>query len=70
MGEEPDTNIVIFHVDSTWGPASVFAEKLANRGVRSMAFSPTSIRLVTHLDVDEQAIERACQAIEAVAKGD
>jgi threonine aldolase len=35
-----------------------------------MAFSPTSIRLVTHLDVDSQAIERACQAIEAVAKRD
>jgi threonine aldolase len=61
---------VIFHVDPAWGPASVFAEKLASHGVRSMAFSPTSIRLVTHLDVDSQAIERACQAIEAVAKRD
>lgn len=67
MGGEPETNIVIFHVAPKWGPATKFAEALARAGVRVMAFSPTSIRLVTHLDVDTQDIEVACQAIRNVA---
>lgn len=67
MGGEPETNIVIFHVAPQWGTAARFAEALAAAGVRVMAFSPTSIRLVTHLDVDTQDIEVACQAIRSVA---
>ncbi len=67
MGGEPETNIVIFHVAPQWGTAARFAEALAATGVRVMAFSPTSIRLVTHLDVDTQDIEVACQAIRSVA---
>lgn len=67
MGGEPETNIVIFHVAPQWGTATKFAEALARAGVRVMAFSPTSIRLVTHLDVDTQDIEVACQAIRNVA---
>lgn len=67
MGGEPETNIVIFHVATNWGTATKFAEALARAGVRAMAFSPTSIRLVTHLDVDTQDIEMACQAIRDVA---
>jgi threonine aldolase len=67
MGGEPDTNIVIFQVAPQWGTAAKFAECLAQAGVRVMAFSPTSIRLVTHLDVDTRAIEVACQAIRDVA---
>lgn len=67
MGGEPETNIVIFHVAPEWGSAAKFAEALASAQVRAMAFSPTSIRLVTHLDVDQQAIEVACQAIRRIA---
>lgn len=63
-----DTNIVIFHVDRAWGTAAAFVEQLVEAGVQSAAFGPQSIRLVTHLDVDRHDIDRACQAIDNVAR--
>jgi threonine aldolase len=65
--QEPDTNIVIFHVDKQWGTAAQFSESLKSVGVLTMPFGPQSVRLVTHLDVCAQAIARACEAIEHVA---
>ena len=53
------TNIVVFeHPD----PAGVCGH-LESRGVRAGAISPTTVRLVTHLDVDDRGIERAVSAI-------
>jgi threonine aldolase len=67
LGNRVDTNIVIFHVAPAWGTAADFARKLQDHGVQVMAFGPQSIRLVTHMDVDRQKIESACNAIEQVA---
>jgi len=55
---EVDTNILI--VDVANGPAA--AARLEEDGVRVVAISPTQIRLVTHRDVDDAAVERACRA--------
>ena len=64
---EPDTNIVIFHVDKEWGTAVQFSESLKKVGVLSLPFGPQSVRLVTHLDVSSEQIAQACEAIESVA---
>ena len=65
--EEPDTNIVIFHVAKDWGSAAQFSDSLKQAGVLSLPFGPQSVRLVTHLDVSREQIESACEAIRNVA---
>ena len=65
--EEPDTNIVIFHIAKNWGTAAQFSDSLKQAGVLSLAFGPQSVRLVTHLDVSREQIESACEAIRNVA---
>ena len=39
----------------------------AHRGVRMVPFGPRTIRAVTHLDVDDAAIERAGAAVAGLA---
>ena len=68
LGERVDTNIVIFSVDPSWGTAAQFNEALLQAGVRAMAFSKQSVRLVTHLDVSGSDIEKACRAIEQIGR--
>jgi len=61
--EEIDTNIVIFHVDASLGSAAAFVGRLAERGLKMIAFGPQLIRAVTHLDVDRGQIERSCEIV-------
>ena len=65
--DAPDTNIVIFHVDSQWGTAAQFSQSLEQEGILSLPFGPQSVRLVTHLDVSRGQIATACDAITHVA---
>lgn len=67
--ETPETNLVFFQVDPAWGSAAAFAARLTERGVMMLATSPTTIRAVTHLDVSTADVDRAIQAIQAVACG-
>jgi threonine aldolase len=53
------TNIVLAEVDD---PVGVCAS-LATAGVLAMAFGPSTLRLVTHGDVDEGGIDRAVAAL-------
>ena len=39
--------------------------ELATRGVRLIAFGPRRLRAITHLDLDDAAIERAIEALHA-----
>jgi threonine aldolase len=64
---EPDTNIVIFHVDREWGTAAQFTDALKKHEILSLPFGPQSVRLVTHLDVSRPQIETACQVIQRIA---
>lgn len=61
------TNIVRFEVDPDWGTAAELVRGLEEQGVRCLAFGPQAIRLVTHLDVSSAQIDRAAEAIRAVA---
>lgn len=58
-----ETNILFFHVDPEWGPASDLIEAMDARGVRAIASAPDQIRMVTHLDVTRPMIDRAIEII-------
>jgi threonine aldolase len=60
------TNIVIFHVDRPGGVAEL-AEGARARKVKIHAIGPTSIRCVTHKDVDTEDVDRAIAAIREIA---
>ena len=55
------TNIVVFGVEDA--PALVAA--LRDAGVKMGALGPTTVRAVTHLDVDAEGAERAVAAVRA-----
>lgn len=61
-----ETNIVIFDVDD----APSFVARLKERGVLASGISATTVRLVTHLDVDDAGIDLATEAIRAAANAD
>ena len=55
------TNIVIFHVERPGG-VDELVQGAATRNVKIHGIGPTSIRCVTHKDVDADDIERALEA--------
>ena len=58
-----ETNIVIFDVPD----AAAFVARLQEMGVLGAGISRTTVRLVTHLDVDDSGIDRAIEAIRRTA---
>lgn len=66
--EPPDTNIVMIHVEREGLDEETVARKLKARGVWILPAGPGRLRAVTHLDVDDEGIERCLEALsEAVA---
>eukprot|EP00798_Chlamydomonas_sp_ICE-L_P014289 gene14287-20266_t len=61
-----ESNIVIFYVVESVDPNRLLAI-LGEHGVKACSMGGSSIRLVTHLDVDDEAADRACHALEAAA---
>ena len=61
-----ETNIVIFEVADAEG----FVRALGSQGVRMGALDPRRVRAVTHLDVDDAAIDQALEATRLVGGGD
>ncbi len=61
------TNIVLAHLDPSWGTAAQFAATLEQAGVQCFAIGPQSIRLVTHLDVSSADVQRAAELLTEVA---
>src|SRR4030042_5902190 len=61
-----ETNIVIFDVANTRMTAAQVAEAMKKEGVLIHAFGKTQIRLVTHLDVSAEDIEKALKSFERV----
>jgi threonine aldolase len=61
------TNIVIFDCAKTGKTAVEWCEVLYKRGVWAQDTAVYSVRLVTHCDVDEAAIERALTVLQEVA---
>ena len=63
---EPDTvetNIVFFDVAGSGQSAAEVRDGLAGHGVRVGAMGETSLRAVTHLDVNREQIEEAAEAV-------
>ena len=66
--EPPDTNIVMIHVERGGLDEETVARKLEVHGVWILPAGPGRLRAVTHLDVDDEGIERCLEALsEAVA---
>ena len=66
QGAEPDTNIVMLDFPDSTVPVHTILKGLKSRDVLMVQFGPRRIRAVTHLDVDDDGIERALAALEEV----
>lgn len=65
IGSDPTTNIVYFRVETV--PAYNFSTRCNDRGVALLALSADTIRVVTHLGVDQADIDQALEVISAIA---
>ena len=61
------TNIVILDVAGTGMTSAEFSAKLKEAGVLASGVTPETMRMVTHLDVDQAMIEQALEIIAGVA---
>jgi threonine aldolase len=59
-----ETNLLWFRV--TGMPASIFCARLKEAGVLMLALGPDTVRAVTHLNVDAQAVDEAVEIIKRV----
>lgn len=57
-----ETNILIFEVKHPWTPIT-FRDFMAKEGIRVMAISPTQIRMVLHLDITPEMVDRTVEVI-------
>ncbi|GFR51805.1 hypothetical protein Agub_g14264, partial [Astrephomene gubernaculifera] len=63
-----DTNIVIFTVAPGWDAKELQERLHRHHGVRISSMGPGVLRLVTHLHVDDEAVEAVCTALRKVAE--
>jgi threonine aldolase len=61
-----DTNIVIFSVIDRITPEQVLA-KLAEHDIKAIKFGAQEIRLVTHLDIDDDQLEKTVSVIKKLS---
>ncbi len=61
--DQVDTNIVIFRVEERLGTAGEFCARLKHFGLLMNAVDATAVRAVTHLDLDQADVLRACQIL-------
>lgn len=64
----PDTNIVMLDLMGEGASVEEVLAALAEVGVLMVPFGPRRIRAVTHLDIDDQGIERALEALARAAR--
>jgi len=60
-----DTNIIIFEVLAPY-TAKTLADKFALVHIKCIAISPTQVRMVTHLDINEQMVKEVISCIESL----
>ncbi|WP_353634823.1 low specificity L-threonine aldolase [Halobacterium sp. NMX12-1] len=61
---EPDTNIVLVDTTGTGETAAALLERCEQEGVRGSEFGEHTIRFCTHLDVDDEDVAAAIDAVE------
>jgi threonine aldolase len=64
-----ETNIVVIRVDVNVFTVDTLLAKLREHGLLAVAFGAGRIRMVTHLDVSADDIERAGEALLALGRG-
>ncbi|MDE3247472.1 MAG: low-specificity L-threonine aldolase [Bacteroidota bacterium] len=60
-----ETNIIIFDVLPPY-TAVLLADKFREHGIKCIAISPTQVRMVTHLDINEQMVKDVINCIERI----
>jgi threonine aldolase len=60
-----ETNIIIFEMDDTT-PAPGFVSRLKEKDILGNAISPSRVRLVVHMDVTEQMVNKTVETIKAL----
>ena len=60
---EPETNIVFIDFVDPGITVETFLEGIGRQGVLMVPFGPTRVRAVTHLEVDDDGVSRAIQAV-------
>jgi threonine aldolase len=63
----PDTNIVMIHLENGSLNEETVVAELEALGVRLLPAGPGRLRAVTHLDVDDEGIERCLEALSRVS---
>jgi len=67
--ETPDTNIVMIDLEAPKATPEAILPRLAEAGVLMVPFGPRRLRAVTHLDVDDEGIGQALEALGNVMEG-
>lgn len=65
---QPETNIVIVRVATQLGSPSGLVAALQRWGIGAVPFGPQHIRMVTHLDINRQQIDRVCESLPLAVK--
>ncbi|MCW3464305.1 threonine aldolase family protein [Chitinophaga nivalis] len=61
-----ETNILIFEITGDWTPAA-FAQHLKKADILVMPISATQVRMVTHLDITPEMVNKTCEVIAGMA---
>jgi threonine aldolase len=60
-----ETNIIIFELNNSM-PASALVSKLKEQGILCYAISPSQVRLVVHLDITKEMVDRTCLVLREI----
>lgn len=60
-----ETNILIFEVKHPWSPLT-FRDFMLQQDIRVMAISPTQVRMVLHLDITPEMVDRTIAVIRSM----
>jgi threonine aldolase len=62
-----ETNIVIFTLHDHL-PVDGFLQSLAGKGIKAVQFGPQTVRLVTHLDFNDEMLDTTVKVLKSVSK--
>jgi threonine aldolase len=58
-----ETNIIIFEIIENGPSAATVVNRLLHNGIRVGVFGERTVRIVTHLDVDDRSVELLCREL-------
>jgi threonine aldolase len=61
-----ETNILIFNLAKPEFVAS-FLQQLEKNGIKAIQFGPNSVRMITHLDITDEGIQRTMEVLQGVS---